>query len=81
MMSSDNPDEIFTDKTEYSSFIAVPGSDHYVLTVTEGETIKLLVIQDEKIQYSSDRCAIDFKFMTDKSGNVQISFTIPNDRD
>lgn len=81
MMSSDNPDEIFTDKTEYSSFIAVPGSDHYVLTVTEGETIKLLVIQDGKIQYSSDRCAIDFKFMTDKSGNVQISFTIPNDRD
>jgi len=78
VMSSDNPDEVFTDKTEYTRFMFYDMSEDSVVTVTEGD--------DDNVVYTlnmysgglpeKDNCYI-LVTQTEKSA----SMTLQNDRD
>lgn len=79
MLSSDNPDDIFTDKTEFTRIAIFELNDQYTLRVTEGSDDSLLLeIENGEIVYADNMDHIpSFSFGSEDTNDIIL--TIPHD--
>ena len=76
MLSSEDPSEIFTDKTQFSRVAFFSLEDNYTIRITEGsEDTLLLEISDGGISYLSDSDHIPSFTI----GDGEVTLTIPHD--
>ena len=76
MLSSDNPEDIFTDKTEFSRLALFGLNQQYSLRVTEGpDDVLLLEIRDGQVADGADNPHTPFFNITEN----EIILTIPKD--